>query len=145
MELGIKEIQGIIPHRYPFLMLDRVIEVVPNERLVALKNVSVNEHYFVGHFPEDKIMPGVLIIETMAQAACVFFYYSRDKIGKKLMYYLGRTTVKFNEQVKPGDQLIIEISSVQLMKNTGFVRAKAFVDSRNVAEGEIVFSTKEMV
>ena len=145
MELGIKEIQQIIPHRYPFLMLDRVIELIPNEKLIALKNVSVNESYFVGHFPDAKIMPGVLIIEAMAQAASIYFYYSKDKIGKKLIYYLGKTAIQFHEFVKPGDQLYIEITTAKLTDNLGFVRAKAFVESKKVAEGDIVFSVKEVV
>ena len=76
MQLDVREIQKIIPHRFPFLLIDKVIDLVPGEKLVAIKNVSVNEHHFVGHFPGEKVMPGVLIIEAMAQAACVYFYYS---------------------------------------------------------------------
>ena len=74
MQLDVLEIQKIIPHRYPFLLIDRVIELVPNEKLVALKNVSINEQFFVGHFPDEKVFPGVLIIEAMAQAGCIYFY-----------------------------------------------------------------------
>ena len=78
MELDIQEIQKIIPHRFPFLLIDRVIDLEPNEKLIAIKNVTINENFFVGHFPDEKVMPGVLIIESMAQAACVYFYYSKN-------------------------------------------------------------------
>ena len=144
MALGINEIQKVIPHRYPFLMIDKVTELVPNEKLVAVKNVSINESFFVGHFPEEKVMPGVLIIEAMAQAACIYFYYSKNKIGKKLIYYLGKTTIRFLEPVMPGDRLSIEIRSIKLSDNVGFVSAKALVESKSVAEGEIIFSVKEV-
>ena len=96
MQLDVREIQKIIPHRFPFLMIDKVVELVPNEKLVALKNVSINEHYFVGHFPGEKVMPGVLIIEAMAQAGCIYFYYSKNLQGKDLIYYLAKTTTKFH-------------------------------------------------
>ena len=144
MELDITEIQKIIPHRYPFLMIDRVIELIPNEKLIALKNVSINEYFFVGHFPDEKVMPGVLIIEAMAQAACIFFYYSMNKIEKRLIYYLGKTSVQFFESVKPGDQLNIEVIPAKLTDTHGFVRAKAYVESKKVAEGDILFSVKEV-
>ncbi len=143
MKLGINEIQQIIPHRHPFLMIDKVIELIPNEKLVAIKNVSINEGFFVGHFPEEKIMPGVLIIEAMAQAACIYYYYSKEKMGKKLIYYLGKTNVQFFEVVKPGDQVHIEIITAKLMDDTGFVRAKAFVESKKIAEGDILFGVRE--
>ena len=143
MELGIYEIQQIIPHRYPFLMLDRVIEVIPNERLIAFKNVSVNENFFAGHFPDEKVMPGVLIIEAMAQAACIYFYYSKKKLGKKLKYYLGKTAIQFYEFVIPGDQLFVEITTAKLTENLGFVKAKALVGSKKAAEGDIIFSVTE--
>ena len=102
MQLDIRDIQKIIPHRYPFLLIDRIIELEPNEKLVAVKNVSINEHYFVGHFPEEKVMPGVLIIEAMAQAGCIYFYYSKNMQGKDLIYYLAKVTSKFIHPVVPG-------------------------------------------
>ena len=143
MELDVKAIRQVIPHRYPMLMLDKVTEVIPHEKLIAIKNVSVNEHFFAGHFPGEKIMPGVLIIETMAQAACVYYYYSRHASGKKLMYYLGKANVQFMKPVRPGDQLKIEISEKKLTDQLGYVFAKASVDSETVADGEIIFSIKE--
>ena len=143
MQLDILEIQKIIPHRFPFLMIDKVIECEPNKKLVALKNVSVNENYFQGHFPDEKVMPGVLIIEAMAQAGCIYFYFSKNLQGKDLIYYLAKTTAKFHAPVKPGDQLSIEITSIRLMPRTGFLKAQAFVDKTLVAEAEIGFGVKE--
>src|SRR6267142_4134142 len=104
MELTVQEIQEIIPHRYPFLLIDKVVELEPNKKLVALKNVSINEHYFVGHFPDEKVMPGVLIVEAMAQAGCIYFYHSKNMQGKDLIYYLAKVTSKFISPVHPGDQ-----------------------------------------
>ncbi len=143
MILDILEIQKIIPHRYPFLMIDRVIECVPNEKLTAIKNVSTNEHFFQGHFPGEQVMPGVLIIEAMAQAGCIYFYYSKNLQGKDLIYYLAKTEARFHHPVVPGDQLVIHISSVKLLAMAGFVRAQAKVGDKLVAEAEIGFGIKE--
>jgi len=144
MELDVREIQKIIPHRFPFLLIDKIIEVTPNEKLIALKNVSVNEHFFVGHFPNEKVMPGVLIIEAMAQAGCIYFYYSKNLQGKKLTYYLAKVTAKFHKPVVPGDQLIIEVTTIKLMSKAGFLNTKAFVGKELVAEAEIGFGIKEV-
>ncbi len=144
MELGIHAIQKIIPHRYPFLLVDRVVELIPNERLTAIKNVSVNEPFFVGHFPGEKVMPGVLIIEAMAQAGCIYFYYSKNLEGKSLIYYLAKVEAKFRQPVVPGDQLRMEISTVKMMSRAGFLKGRAFVGDRVVAEGEIGFGIKEI-
>ncbi len=144
MQLDVREIQKIIPHRFPFLMIDKVIELVPNEKLVALKNVSINEHYFVGHFPEEKVMPGVLILEAMAQAGCVYFYFSKNLQGKNLIYYLAKTTAKFHKPVVPGDQLRIEVETIKLLSKAGFLKATAFVKGEVAAEAEIGFGVKEI-
>ncbi|HNV23923.1 MAG TPA: 3-hydroxyacyl-ACP dehydratase FabZ [Candidatus Omnitrophota bacterium] len=144
MQLDILEIQKIIPHRFPFLLIDKVVELEPNQKLVAIKNVSVNEHFFVGHFPEEKVMPGVLIIEAMAQAGCIYFYYSKNLQGKKLIYYLAKTTAKFIAPVVPGDQLRIEITTVKLLPKAGFIDTKAYVKDKLVAEAEIGFGIKEV-
>ena len=143
MTLDILEIQKIIPHRYPFLMIDRVIECVPNEKLIAIKNVSTNEYFFTGHFPGEQIMPGVLIIEAMAQAGCVYFYYSKNLQGKELVYYLAKTDVRFHHSVVPGDQLRIDVSSVKLLPKIGIIRAEVKVGDKLVAEAEISLSIKE--
>ncbi|MCK5180103.1 MAG: 3-hydroxyacyl-ACP dehydratase FabZ [Candidatus Omnitrophica bacterium] len=143
MELDIREIQKIIPHRFPFLMIDKVVDLRPNEKLTAIKNVSVNEHFFVGHFPGEKVMPGVLIIEAMAQAGCIYFYYSKNMQGKDLVYYLAKVSTKFHKPVTPGDQLKIEVTTIKLMSKVGFLATKAFVKDQLVAEAEIGFGIKE--
>ena len=144
MELNIQEIHKIIPHRFPFLMIDRVLEIEPNVKLVAVKNVSVNEAHFQGHFPDEKVMPGVLMIEAMAQAGCIYFYYSKNMQGKSLIYYLAKTTAKFFKPVVPGDQLRIEVATVKLMAKAGFLACKCFVKDVLVCEAEIGFGIKEV-
>ena len=144
MRLDIADIKKIIPHRFPFLMIDRVIECRPNEKLIAVKNVSINEHYFTGHFPDEQVMPGVLIIEGMAQAACIYFYYSKNLQGKNLIYYLAKTEARFFHPVVPGDQLIIEVTTVKLLPKAGFVKCKALVGDKLMAEAEIGFGIKEV-
>ena len=144
MKLEIADIQKIIPHRFPFLMIDRVLECKPNEKLVAVKNVSINEYYFRGHFPTEQVMPGVLIVEAMAQASCVYFYYSKNLQGKSLIYYLAKIEARFHHPVVPGDQLISEVSTVKLLAKAGFVKAKALVGEKLMAEAEIGFGVKEV-
>ena len=142
--LDSSEIQKIIPHRFPFLMIDKVVELEPNKKLVAIKNVSINEHYFVGHFPDEKVMPGVLIIEAMAQAGCVYYYYSKNLQGQDMMFYLAKVTAKFLVPVVPGDQLRIEVTSVKLMAKAGFLKTQAYVKDKLAAEAEIGFSVREL-
>ncbi len=144
MQLDIQEIQKIIPHRYPFLLIDKVIDLKPNEKLVAIKNVTVNEPFFQGHFPDEKIMPGVLIVEALAQAGCVYFYYSKGLFGKKLVYYLGKVSVKYHAPVVPGDQLRLEVETLKFLANTGIIKTQAFVGEKVVADAEIAFSVKEV-
>ncbi len=144
MELNILEIQKIIPHRFPFLLIDKVLELEPNVKLVALKNVSVNEHFFVGHFPNEKVMPGVLIIEAMAQAGCIYFYYSKNLHGKNLIYYLAKVTSKFYAPVVPGDQLRMVITTVKMLPKVGFLKGEAFVGDKLVCEAEVGFGIKEV-
>lgn len=144
MQLTLKEIKEIIPHRFPFVLIDRVIELEPKEKLVAIKNVSANEHFFEGHFPKEKIMPGVLVLEAMAQAGCVYFYYSQNLQGKSYHYFLGKSTVRFSAPVVPGDQLKIEVTTVKFVGKTGFLKAVASVDGKIVSEAEIALSAKEI-
>ena len=144
MRLETADIQKIIPHRFPFLLIDRILECKPNEKLVAVKNVSINEYYFRGHFPTEQVMPGVLIVEAMTQASCVYFYYSKNLQGKSLIYYLAKIEARFHHPVVPGDQLIIEVSTVKLLAKAGFVKAKALVGEKLVAEAEIGFGVKEV-
>ena len=144
MELTIEQIKKVIPHRYPFLFIDKVVELQPNVKLIAIKNVSVNEPFFPGHFPDEKVMPGVLIVEAMAQAGCVYFYYSKGYQGKDLRYYLAKVSARFFIPVVPGDQLRIEVTSIKLMSKAGFLNTKTFVKDQLVAEAEIGFGVKEV-
>lgn len=140
MGFDIQKIKEIIPQRYPFLMLDRIVELEPKKRVVAIKNVTVNEPYFVGHFPAIPIMPGVLITEAMAQAAIVMMY-EEDK--KDLLYFLAGIDIKFKKPVVPGDQLQIEAKVLKVIKNAGFVEVEAKVNDITVAKGEISFAARQ--
>ncbi len=139
--LDIEEIKRIVPQRFPFLMIDRVEEVKAGERLIAIKNVSAGEHFFQGHFPDKKVMPGVLIIEAMAQASIIFFYFTKKPQGKPI-YYLGKLEARFFSPVVPGDQLRIEVKPIKMMSKIGIVKTEAFVGQKIAASAEITFSVK---
>lgn len=143
--LNIEEIQKILPQRFPFLMIDKVIELDPGRKIVAVKNVTINEGFFAGHFPTRPILPGVLIIESMAQAAIILFYSKKEKVAadKKMLYYLGSVKVRFLSPVFPGDQLKVEIEPVKIFSGTGIVKVSAKVQEKEVARGELAFSAKE--
>lgn len=141
--LNIEEIQKILPQRYPFLMIDKVLELEPGKKVVAMKNVTINDGFFAGHFPEKPIMPGVLIIEAMAQAAIMLFYKSGDINPKKMSYYLGSVKVRFLNPVFPGDQLKITVEPIKIVSGAGIVNALATVVDNEVAKGELSFSVKE--
>ncbi|WP_374708401.1 3-hydroxyacyl-ACP dehydratase FabZ [Chitinimonas sp. BJYL2] len=137
------DIQGILdhlPHRFPFLLIDRITELVPGERVVALKNVSYNEPFFVGHFPKYPVMPGVLIIEAMAQAAGVLsFRTTGDKPKDGYLYlFAGIDNARFKAQVTPGDQLLIEVSIERKMRNIFKYKAVARVGGNVVAEADLM-------
>ena len=138
-ELDISTIQKILPHRYPFLMVDRIIELERDKRAVGIKNVSINENFFAGHFPGRPIMPGVLIIEAMAQTAGVLLLSKEENLGK-LAYFLGINNVKFRKPVIPGDQLVLEIEVTKLKKKTGQARAIGKVRDKVVCEADLTFS-----
>jgi 3-hydroxyacyl-[acyl-carrier-protein] dehydratase len=148
--LEIEDLKRILPQRYPFLMIDRVVES-GTDKVVALKNVTVNENFFQGHFPDEKVMPGVMIIEAMAQTGIVLVYNtirSRNKdidLNKKRVYFLGGVNkARFFAPVKPGDQLKIEVSPIKLLSNIGIIQGKAFVGDNKVAQAELSFSVKEL-
>ena len=128
--MDIKEIMEIIPHRYPFLLIDRVEELVDN-KIVAIKNVTMNEYFFQGHFPVEPVMPGVLIIEALAQAGAVALL-KRDEFKGKIAYFGGINNAKFRKKVVPGDTLRLE---VELTK----IRGIAYVDDKKVCEAELTF------
>lgn len=138
--MNIQQILQTLPHRYPFVMVDRVLEIEPGKRIVALKNVTINEPYFVGHFPGVPVMPGVLIIEALAQAAALLTYKTLDlKQGDgTLFYFAGIDGARFKRPVIPGDQLRLEVEMIRVMRGVGKFRTRALVDGVMVAEAELM-------
>lgn len=137
--LTVKEIKDILPHRYPFLMIDRVEEVVEGKSAKGYKNVTINENFFNGHFPDYPVMPGVLILEALAQmgAICIL---SMDDFKGKIGFLVGADKVRWKKQVTPGDKLDLEIEIVRLRGSIGVGKGKATVDGNLVCEGEIMFA-----
>lgn len=136
--MDIKKIMEIIPHRYPFLLIDKVVEMEEGKKIVAIKNVTMNEHFFQGHFPVEPVMPGVLIIEAMAQAgACAIL--SMEEYKGKIAYFGAINNVKFREKVVPGDTLKLEVELVKLKKIAGIGKGIAYVGEKKVAEAEFTF------
>jgi 3-hydroxyacyl-[acyl-carrier-protein] dehydratase len=144
MELDFEEIKKLIPQRFPFIMLDRIIELEPGKRAVAIKNVSGNDIFFLGHFPEKAVMPGAAIIEAMAQAAIVLFASDKqqDAGESKPLYYFGSVKARFLHAVTPGDQIRITVVSVKSLPTGAYVSGEATVGETKVAEAELVFSVK---
>lgn len=133
--LDIEEIVKAIPHRYPFLMIDRVLDVVPDESAVGIKNVSINESYFQGHFPRSPVMPGVLIIESMAQTAAVLVVSTLGPaMAGKLVYFMAVDACRFRRPVVPGDRLFVHVTKKHRRRNVWKFRAEARVDDGTVAE-----------
>ena len=136
--MDINEIMKILPHRPPFLLIDKVEEIVEGEKIVAIKNVTMNEPYFVGHFPQEPVMPGVLIVEAMAQAGAVAVL-SMDQFKGKTAYFGGIDKAKFRRKVVPGDTLRIEVEIIKLKMNDGIGKGTAYVDGKKACEAEITF------
>jgi beta-hydroxyacyl-ACP dehydratase FabZ len=136
----VSDILGILPHRYPFLLVDRIIALEPEKRITGLKNVTVNEPFFQGHFPGAPVMPGVLIIESMAQVAGVLIYRDLPDKEKKLIYFTGIENAKFRRPVTPGDQLLIEMKLLVRRNNFGKMAGTAMVDGKLAAEAVVVFA-----
>jgi 3-hydroxyacyl-[acyl-carrier-protein] dehydratase len=137
--MEIKEIMNILPHTYPFLLVDRIIEIEPGKRIVGIKNVTYNEPFFPGHFPGRPIMPGVLIVEAMAQTAGVLVCNSLSgEERNKLVYFLGMDNVKFRKPVIPGDQLRLELEITKHRQSIWGFKGKALVDGKLVAEAELL-------
>ena len=135
--MDINEIKEILPHRYPFLLIDKVISMEGN-KIVAIKNVTVNENYFQGHFPAEAVMPGVLIIEALAQTGAVAIF-SKNEFKGKIAYFAGIDKAKFRRKVIPGDILRLEVEITKLRGRAGIGYGIAYVDDKKVCEGELTF------
>ena len=136
--LDILQIQELLPHRYPFLLIDRVVECEPGVRLKALKNVSFNEPFFQGHFPQQPIMPGVLIMEALAQATALLTSQSASDIGKAIYYLAGIDGARFKKQVVPGDQLLLEVTYLKHKRHLWSFDCRAEVDGELAASAQIM-------
>src|SRR5690606_23390918 len=148
MEIDIKGILERLPHRYPMLLIDRVVEHVPGKSIVALKNVSINEPFFTGHFPHHPVMPGVLILEAMAQAAALFSF--SDETGLKsddsqtVYYFVGIDGARFRRPVVPGDQLRVEVVAERLSRTICKYQGQALVDGQLVAEAKLMCAIRTL-
>ena len=139
LPLQIEDIKKLIPQRFPFLMIDRVLEASP-EKVVAIKNVSANEHFFAGHFPDQKVMPGVLMIEAMAQAALILY---RQRFNDNKLLFLASVKARFFEPVFPGDQLRIEAIPIKLLSKMSLIQTMAFVNDKKVVEAELAVASQD--
>ncbi len=134
-----EEIKRILPHRYPFLLVDRIISLEPGKRIVGLKNITINEPFFQGHFPGRPIMPGVLIIEALAQVGGILALLSTpEQLGNPAIFLLGLDKVRFRKPVVPGDQLVLELQAVRAGKKFWKMQGKAFVNETLVTEAELM-------
>jgi 3-hydroxyacyl-[acyl-carrier-protein] dehydratase len=140
--LDVNDIMKMLPHRYPFLMVDKIVEIEKGKRAVGIKNVTVNEEFFKGHFPDNPIMPGVLILESMAQVGGLLTFSNKESAGKSI-YFAGLNDVKFRKAVIPGDVLRIEVTITHLRSRLAMLHGVATVDSESVAEADIMFGIAE--
>jgi 3-hydroxyacyl-[acyl-carrier-protein] dehydratase len=144
MQLDFEEIKKLVPQRFPFIMVDRVLEIEPGKHVIAVKNISGNDMVFLGHFPEKAIMPGALILEAMAQTAIILFAAGKEKQeeGKKPLYYFGSVKARFLHPAVPGDQLKIRVENVKSLPSGAYVSGEAFVGDKKITEAELVFSVQ---
>ena len=142
----IRDIIKFLPHRYPFILVDRVVEIETGKEIVAIKNVTINEPFFQGHFPGEPVMPGVLIVEAMAQAGGILVMESMPEEKKgSLLYFMGLDKVRFRKKVIPGDQLLLKVRVIKKRLKAAKLSGVAIVDGNNVAEAEIMASIGEKV
>ena len=144
MQLDFEAIKRYLPQRFPFIMLDKVIELEPGRRAVGIKNISGNDIFFLGHFPDRAVMPGAAIIEAMAQTAIVLFASAQQEQqeGKKPVYLFGSVKARFLNTVVPGDQLMLTVENTKSLPTGAYVTAEATVDGKKVAEADLVFSVQ---
>lgn len=144
--MNIHEILKYLPHRYPILLIDRVLELEAGKRIVAIKNVTINEPVFIGHFPDYPVMPGVLIIEAMAQASAIlsFVTMKRQVDADSVYYFAGIDNARFKRPVTPGDQLRLESEVVRELRGVGKYRARALVDGKLAAEAELLCTYRKV-
>jgi 3-hydroxyacyl-[acyl-carrier-protein] dehydratase len=142
--LDINQLTKILPQRYPFLLIDKVIELIPGEKVTAIKNVSINEPYFIGHFPGEPLMPGALILEAMAQASIVLYHsHYQEQLKNGAKYFLSSISkAEFKYPVVPGDQLRMEAKTIRLIPTAAIVSVIAYVGDKLVAKAEFVFGVK---
>ena len=143
MPVDVTRIQELLPHRYPFLLVDRVLELEPNQRILAVKNVSINEPFFQGHFPGHPVMPGVLVLEALAQAGGLLTQLSAAAAGavngeEKLFYLVKIDNARFSRMVVPGDQLMLEVRLKRMIRNMAMYECTASVDGKTVASADIL-------
>ncbi len=143
--LDIAAIMAILPHRYPFLLIDRVLEITPMKRIVALKNVTINEPFFTGHFPDFPIMPGVLVVEAIAQAGGALLLTEVPERDKKVMLFTGIERAKFRRPIVPGDQLRIEVEVLNWRVRAVKMEGKAYVDGKLACEAVIMCAVIDRV
>jgi len=141
-ELDIKELMEVIPHRYPFLLVDRILEVTPGEKARGLKNVTINEPFFQGHFPGEPVMPGVLMVEALAQVGCAAILSVPENRGK-LVFFAGINKFRFKGVVRPGDQLLLEVNMTQMRGSMGKGEGEIKVEDKVVASGELMFAVTQ--
>jgi 3-hydroxyacyl-[acyl-carrier-protein] dehydratase len=143
--MDIKEILQYLPHRHPFLLLDRVVSCEPGKNIVAVKNVAISEPFFQGHFPENPIMPGVMILEAMAQAAAILSYKTLNYESKRnlVYYFVGIDNARFKKPVVPGDQLLLDVTMLRNVRGIGKFAALARVEGVLVAEAELLCTIRE--
>jgi 3-hydroxyacyl-[acyl-carrier-protein] dehydratase len=139
--LDVKEIQKILPHRYPFLLVDRIEEIEPGKRAVGLKNVTINEYFFQGHYPNEPVMPGVLIVEALAQVGATALMTMKEYEGKTPLF-AGINKARFKRMVVPGDTLKLEVEILKLKGPIGIGLGKAYVEGKLAAEAELMFAFK---
>ena len=143
-DMDVYEVMNHLPHRYPFLLIDRVLECVPGQSVVAIKNVTINEPFFPGHFPQRPVMPGVMIMEAMAQASGMLAYRTDPTLEEpgSLYFFVGMDKVRFKRQVEPGDQLRFEVDLVRTKRSIWMFSGKALVDGQIAATGDLMMTVR---